>query len=135
MTFFFITGLFFILFTSAYALYPSSSDVVMLTASNFDRLVEQSDAVWVVEFFAPWCGHCQALVPEYTKAATALKGVVKVGAVNCDDEKSLAGRFGVRGFPTIKIFGADKKKPTDYNGARTAQVIFFMIQIMFMAIC
>lgn len=120
--FYFFLGLFFIIFTSAYALYPTSSDVVQLTASNFDRLVEQSDAVWVVEFFAPWCGHCKALVPEYTKAATALKGVVKVGAVNCDDEKSLAGRFGVRGFPTIKIFGADKKKPLDYNGARTAQV-------------
>lgn len=118
-----LSSLFFIFFSSAYALYPSSSDVVSLTASNFDRLVEQSDAVWVVEFFAPWCGHCQALVPEYTKAATALKGVVKVGAVNCDDEKSLPGRFGVRGFPTIKIFGADKKKPLDYNGARTAQGI------------
>lgn len=70
---FFISGLFLIIFSSAFALYPSSSDVVELTASNFDRLVEQSDAVWVVEFFAPWCGHCKALVPEYSKAATALK--------------------------------------------------------------
>lgn len=50
------------------------------------------------------------------------QGVIKVGAVNCDDEKTLAGRFNVRGFPTIKIFGADKKNPIDYNGARTAQV-------------
>jgi len=47
--------------------------VVELTEANFDRLVIQSDAIWVVEFYAPWCGHCQKLVPEYQKAATALK--------------------------------------------------------------
>lgn len=49
--------------------------------------------------------------------------MIKVGAINADDHKSLAGRFNVRGFPTIKIFGANKKKPDDFNGARTAQGI------------
>jgi len=73
-----------------------------------------------VEFFAPWCGHCKALVSEYSKAATALKGIVKVGAVDADEHKSLGSRFGVRGFPTIKIFGANKGSPIDYNGARNA---------------
>jgi len=105
----------------AYALYDSSSEVVDLTEANFDRLVTQSDHVWVVEFFAPWCGHCQQFVGEYSKAARALKGIVKVGAVNADEHKSLGGRFGVRGFPTVKIFGANKNKPEDYNGGRTAQ--------------
>ncbi|XP_067008664.1 protein disulfide-isomerase A6 homolog [Anabrus simplex] len=110
------------LFTScSFGLYPSSSDVVELTPANFDRLVIQSDALWIVEFYAPWCGHCQQLVPEYSKAATALKGVVKVGAVNADEHKSLSSQYGVRGFPTVKIFGADKNKPEDYNGPRTAQ--------------
>lgn len=69
-----MVGAFFVLLVApTFALYPSSSEVVDLTAANFDRLVLQSDAVWVVEFFAPWCGHCQQLVPEYSKAATALK--------------------------------------------------------------
>jgi len=63
--------------SGCYALYPSSSEVVDLNPANFDRLVIQSDAVWIVEFYAPWCGHCQQLVPEYSKAATALK--VKCG--------------------------------------------------------
>jgi len=59
--------------SACYALYPSSSEVVDLNPANFDRLVMQSDAVWIVEFYAPWCGHCQQFVPEYSKAATALK--------------------------------------------------------------
>jgi len=62
------------------------------------------------------CGHCQSLTADWKKAATALKGVVKVGAVNADEHQSLGGQYGVRGFPTIKIFGLDKKNPTDYQG-------------------
>lgn len=103
------------------ALYPAGSNVVELTSSNFDKLVINGDEIWIVEFFAPWCGHCQQLVPEYQKAANALKGVVKVGAVNAEEHNSLGGRYGVRGFPTIKIFGVNKNKPEDYNGQRTAQ--------------
>lgn len=105
----------------SWALYPRSSDVVELTEANFDRLVIQSDNVWIVEFYAPWCGHCQQFVPEYSKAATALKGVVKVGAVNADEQKSLGGQYGVRGFPTVKVFGSDKTKPEDFNGQRSSQ--------------
>lgn len=79
--------------------------------------------MWVVEFYAPWCGHCQQLKPEYIKLASALKGVVKVGAVNADDHNSLGGQYGVKGFPTIKIFGANKRSPSAYNGQRTAKAI------------
>ena len=71
---------------------------------------------------APWCGHCQRLTPEYKKAASALKGVVKLGAVNADEHRSLGGQYGIQGFPTIKIFGKNKNKPEDYQGARDAKV-------------
>lgn len=105
------------------ALYGAGTNVVELTDSNFERLVVKSDEVWVVEFFAPWCGHCQQLVPEFKKLATALKGVVKVGAINADEHKSVGGQYGVKGFPSIKIFGGNKRKPDDYNGERTASAI------------
>lgn len=58
---------------SATAFYDSYSDVVELTPHNFDRLVTNGDEVWLVEFYAPWCGHCKNLVPEYKKTARALK--------------------------------------------------------------
>lgn len=62
-----------ILITGAHSLYSSNSHVIDLKPNNFDNLVLDSDNVWVVEFYAPWCGHCQQLTPEYDKAATALK--------------------------------------------------------------
>ena len=60
------------------------------------------------------------LAPEWQKAAKALQGLVKVGAVDMDQHPSVGGPYNVRGFPTIKIFGANKGAPKDYNGQRTA---------------
>ena len=77
----------------------------------------------IVEFYAPWCGHCKALAPEYEKAASILNGVVKVVAVDATQNEKLAQQYQIQGFPTIKVFGADKKSPMDYQGPRTADAI------------
>ncbi|TYH44145.1 hypothetical protein ES332_D11G173400v1 [Gossypium tomentosum] len=100
---------------------PSAS--VELNSRNFDELVLKSKELWIVEFFAPWCGHCKRLAPEWKRAANNLKGKVKLGHVDCDSEKSLMSRFNVQGFPTILVFGADKDSPVPYEGARTASAI------------
>ena len=78
-----------LLFTipNIFALYGPNSGVVDLTPSNFAALVQNGGnggGIWIVEFFVPQCGPCQQLVPEYQKAALALKGIINVGAVNCD---------------------------------------------------
>ena len=78
--------------SSVQALYTKSSGVVELTDNNFDNRVKDSDGVWIVEFYAPWCGHCQQLAPEYQKAAKALKGIINVGGIDCDVHKSLCGQ-------------------------------------------
>ncbi|XP_066540867.1 protein disulfide-isomerase A6-like [Hoplias malabaricus] len=111
------------LILAVHGFYTASDDVVELNPSNFNTQVLQSDSLWLIEFYAPWCGHCQRLTPDWKKAATALKGIVKVGAVDADQHKSLGSQYGIRGFPTIKIFGADKKKPEDYQGGRTSKDI------------
>ncbi|CAL8315629.1 unnamed protein product [Lota lota] len=111
------------LILAASGFYSARDDVVELNPSNFNREVIQSDSLWLVEFYAPWCGHCQSLTADWKKAATALKGIVKVGAVDADQHKSLGSQYGVRGFPTIKIFGANKNKPEDFQGGRTSQAI------------
>lgn len=79
-----------------------------------------------MEFYAPWCGHCQNLKPAYEKAAKKLEGYAKVAAMDCDDadNKPFCGSMGVQGFPTIKTVrpGKNGGKPVveDYNGPRTA---------------
>jgi protein disulfide-isomerase A6 len=105
------------------ALYDSNSKVVNLTAKDFKKLVLDSDDLWMVEFYAPWCGHCKSLAPEYNKAALALSGIVKIGAVDMTKEQSVGSPYGIKGYPTLKFFGGNKKSPKDYNGQRTADAI------------
>jgi protein disulfide-isomerase A6 len=83
----------------------------------------------IVEFYAPWCGHCKNLQPAYENAAKKLSGLAHVAAVNCDDEanKQFCGSMGVQGFPTLKIVKPGKKpgRPIveDYQGPREAKDI------------
>jgi protein disulfide-isomerase A1 len=100
------------------------SDVLVLTKANWSETLEKNDLV-LVEFYAPWCGHCKALKPEWAKAATMLKGEagIVVGKVDATIEKELAEKFEIKGFPTIKLFRGAASEPKDYEGERHAEDI------------
>ncbi|CAD8134718.1 unnamed protein product [Paramecium pentaurelia] len=112
-----------LLLATSFALYDSRSKVQLLTPQTFKEKVLNSKSLWIVEFFAPWCGHCKALAPEYEKAAKTLEGIVNIAAVDADAHKDLGGQYGIQGFPTIKFFGDNKNSPSDYQGERSAQAI------------
>ncbi|GJV49752.1 disulfide isomerase-like protein 2-3 [Tanacetum coccineum] len=100
--------------------YEDAIVVPEITADNFEL---KHDHFYDEVPERPECGHCKKLAPEWKKAAKNLQGKVKLGHVNCDDEKSLMSRYKVVGFPTILVFGADKESPLIYEGARSASAI------------
>ncbi|SMY23934.1 unnamed protein product [Zymoseptoria tritici ST99CH_1A5] len=118
-----------ILLYGADAFYTKDSPVLQVESRTYDNLIAKSNHTSIVEFYAPWCGHCKNLKPAYEKAAKSLSGLAKVAAVNCDEEanKPLCGRMEVKGFPTLKIVRPGKKpgRPVveDYNGERSAKGI------------
>jgi protein disulfide-isomerase A6 len=108
-----------------YAFYKEdgSEGVVNLTPDNFAKEVLKHKGPVLVEFYAPWCGHCKRLTPEYIKAAKALDGVTKLAAVDADKYGALGSKYGVQGFPTLLWYSQNKKSPTTYEGGRTASDI------------
>jgi protein disulfide-isomerase A1 len=101
-------------------------DVVDLGTDNFSEVVKGNKFV-LVEFYAPWCGHCKSLAPEYAKAATIVKkdGIV-LAKLDATENKELGEEYGIRGFPTMIFFKNGQPKP--YSGGRTAEDIVSWVQ-------
>jgi len=96
------------------------SAVVDLTAFNFDSIVLDPSKDVLVEFYAPWCGHCKSLAPVYEKVAAAFANEpnVVIAKVDADSHKTLGTKYEVSGFPTLKWFGKSDKTPLLFEGAR-----------------
>lgn len=109
-----------------------TSDVLDLGDSDFDSNINDKDIV-LVEFFAPWCGHCKRLAPEYEIAATSLKKEdppIALAKVDCTEAgKATCSKHGVSGYPTLKIF-RNGKVNKDYDGPREAAgIVSYMKKI------
>ena len=104
--------------------YGPDSAVKTITSDDFDSTIKSSKVV-LVEFYAPWCGHCKSLKPIYEEAAEGIKesGLDAVlTAVDATEDRDLAEKFSVTGFPTIKIF-KDGEVIDEYAGDRSADGI------------
>merc|ERR1719186_2281973 len=100
----------------------SGENVLDLVDSDFDSKLAEVDTALVM-FYAPWCGHCKRLKPEFEKSSGDLLAndpPVSLVKVDCTEAgKDTCGRFEVRGYPTLKIF-RNGELSSDYNGPREA---------------
>ncbi|XP_035667308.1 protein disulfide-isomerase A3-like [Branchiostoma floridae] len=109
----------------------NADDVLDYSGDDFSDRIGEHD-VALVEFFAPWCGHCKRLAPEYEKAATVLKdndppvALVKVDCTSESGGKDTCSKFGVSGYPTLKIFRGGEFS-SEYQGPREQNgIVSFM---------
>uniref|UniRef100_A0A6G1S3N2 Protein disulfide-isomerase n=1 Tax=Aceria tosichella TaxID=561515 RepID=A0A6G1S3N2_9ACAR len=104
--------------------FEQDEGIVVLKGDNFQKALEHYDNL-LVEFYAPWCGHCKAFAPDYVKIAAILKEKgenVACAKVDAPEEHDLIEKYDIQGFPTLKLFRKDKK-PDSYQGFRSVDAL------------
>ena len=108
---------------------PTEAAVQQVTDATIDQIVDGSSNV-LLEFFAPWCGHCKNLAPEwqivgdlFTKEADD----VVIAAIDATESQESARKYGIQGFPTIKWFPKGSTDAEEYDGGRTADSIVLWV--------
>jgi protein disulfide-isomerase A1 len=110
---------------------PESNDgpVKVVVAKNFDDIVMSAEKDVLLEFYAPWCGHCKKLAPIYEEIGEAFKSTPSIVVAKIDaTANDVDPKLGVRGYPTLKFFPANNKTPIDYNGDRSKDDLIAFIK-------
>jgi thioredoxin 2 len=87
-----------------------------LKTANFDKHITRSELPVIVDFWAPWCGPCRAMAPHYEEATRRLKHQARFAKVNSDEEPTVAGRYNIRGIPTLIAFKQGREVARQVGG-------------------
>lgn len=113
--------------------YSQSEDVATLSTKNFYQFLTKGGPC-MVEFYAPWCVHCQDMVGEYKKLAILLEDRVRMGAVNCESAQAVCNSQNVQGYPSLRLFvprgeGQKGMDMEEYQGDHKAEAIYSFVDV------
>ncbi|KAE8580734.1 hypothetical protein XENTR_v10024516 [Xenopus tropicalis] len=100
-----------------FGIYDDDLEIVTLDRAEFDGAVNSGE-VWFINFYSPGCSHCHTLAPTWRKFAKEMDGLLRIGAVNCGDNRGLCRSQGINGYPSLCIYKAGMN-PVKYHGERS----------------
>jgi thioredoxin 1 len=106
----------------------ASDKIKVFNDINFDTEVLASSVPVLVDFTATWCGPCKALAPIVDQIANELDGKIKVGKLDVDDSPLTAGKYGVRGVPTVMVF-KNGQRAAQHVGLTTKQKLLALVEM------
>lgn len=100
---------------------------VALTAATFGKHIERNDLPVLVDFWAPWCGPCKMMAPQFEQAARLLEPRLRLAKVDTEAEPMLGAQYGIRNIPTLALFSGGREVARQ-AGAMGAQDIVRWVQ-------
>ena len=91
---------------------PSEEDVIVLDADTLESTIYESEDTWLLELYAPWCGHCKTLRSEWAKLATKMKGIAKVAKIDASIHRKFDQVYGLKGYPHVVLIPAGNSVST-----------------------
>ncbi|XP_065051980.1 dnaJ homolog subfamily C member 10-like [Rhopilema esculentum] len=91
-------------YNKEFGIYDDDPEILTLSHSDFELSVMGSEDVWFINFYSPYCSHCHTLAPTWREVAKELDGIIRIGAVNCQDEWGLCTSQGIQSYPSLKLY-------------------------------
>jgi thioredoxin 2 len=98
---------------------------IELNDATFDFVTARTDLPVLVDFWAPWCGPCLAMAPQFEQASLALKGRAVFAKINSDINQITAQRFGIRSIPTLVLFQGGRETLRQTGALQTRELVAF----------
>ena len=100
-----------------------SSKALEVDAEVLAKAARNDDLPLVADFWAPWCGPCRMMAPEFSKAAASLQGQARLVKLNTEDHQAAGRKYGIRGIPTMVAFAKGREVKRQSGALREAQIV------------
>ena len=100
-----------------------STSAVSIDSAILAKAARNDDMPLVVDFWAPWCGPCKVMSPEFSKAAHALTGQARLVKLNTEDHAAAGAKYNIRGIPTMVVFQAGRETKRQSGAMQEAQIV------------